>query len=255
MPLLRGAVGATAEEIWTYETRELTQTKFPFWSAIIQQSGYAPSIAAGTTANYDIQPPANETWLIWIAASIYAAAAGCWTMYSQFDGTTAVYHVSNYQAGTYGMLRVPLYAYRVLTNSLYARVSIRNASGISVSASYGYSGFKLSEPLWRPKKVSNPGMPSWKRGLTVELPTEIAALEPYAAEVWDLEKAAYVPVIMLEEDTPLATDPNTGFPIERCTVYVTTEDLVRMLPDIKANPIETGYEKYLAKWKEEGIEI
>jgi len=252
----------------------------PFWSAIITQVQGSVSVAAGSIVNVDIQPPAGETWLVTFGFVQWGGVSGTWVKYMDYDGVTERGHSASYTFGSYGYALPHIEIERVLTNSLYARLSTKNAAPTVQPFWYGYSGFKLAKPLYSPKRVNDPNEESWKRELTIALPTEIAALEPYAVEVWDVEKQAYVPVIMLEEDTPLARDPLTNFPVERLTDYITVEELLNILrqrddpsirPDVKlvAPPKfrgrgmreltkeefeeVTGHKKYFDEWRDKGL--
>jgi len=232
--------------------------KIPFWSAIITQTWGEVSIPAGANVTVNIQPPVGEIWLVEIGVYLYPRPdyiRSCY--YKDYDGITERTHANLVRAdATYDSHGFTAALERVLTNSLYARIFYYSAN--ATTANYGYSGFKLSRPLWSPVRVHNPEEQEprkWKRELTSPLPDEISALTPYAVELWDHETQSYVPSIMLEEDTVLARDPTTNFPVERLTVAITVEDFIKMLTNIKQNPEKTGFKKYLRKWEEEGIEI
>jgi len=253
----------------------------PFWSAIITQVQGSVSIAAGASAYIDIQPPVGETWWIHITSASDTKYISDHEYYD-YDGTTrrlqfcmCIY--TDYEDRRGVSLR------RVLTNSLYGSLRWYNEHpSFTYTAFYGYSGFKLSQPLWRPRRLHNPEPKPWKRKLTVSLPSEISALTPYGAEIWDYERGNYIPVIILEEDTVLARDPATNFPVETLTTIITAENLVRILnqmddptlrPDLTLEiPLKyrgrklreltreefeevTGHKKYLEHWRREGISI
>lgn len=269
-----------------YPARVDLPSKFPFWSAIILQSQGSVSVAAGSTVVVDIQPPVGETWLIDIVASTRTDAGyRASVQYLDFDGTTARLHVENHvKPGRGEEFATPISVQRVLTNTLYGRLSFyRDTSG---RGNYGYSGFKLSKPHWTPSSLNNTDPKPWKRKrkrkLKRRLPKRVAALKKYGFEVYVFEIDDYVPAIMVEENVPLAIDPNTGFPVERKTVYVLVDDLIRIL-DWRDNPrlrpdqvIEDhpkyrgrnlrdlskdefedymGWKTYFEKWRNEGINI
>ena len=221
-------------------------SKTKFWSAIITQTQGSVSVAASATATVDIQPSSGETWLVWIDLGAIYTGGRC--SYYDFDGASSRQHLyDNGDGGDYGHLGV----LKILTDSLYARLSFTNNDAVEHTAVYGYSGFKLSEPKWQPLRLE--ADPVWKRELTVELPDQIKALERYACEIWD--GIRYRPAIILESDRPLAVDPKTKNPVERLTSYVYIDDFVKNLDIIKADPIKTGYKRYIDRWREEGIEI
>jgi len=235
-------------------------SKFPFWSAIITQTYGNVPVGVSSSVTVDIQPPAGETWLIWLDSWINANAAGSKVVYVQYDGshTYVVTYVET--GGTYGD-RIPHYGVlKVLTNSLYAQLSFTNTSAAGVSGCYGYSGFKLSQPLWAPKPLKSLAQP-FKKPTAQSLPSPLAPLQKYAAEILGLDPAKpneYALGIILEEDTPLAVDEKTGFPVERLTAVVKADVLADFIAKFKAktaDPVATGYRKYLDKWKAEGIDF
>jgi hypothetical protein len=254
-----GGGGATPADFWGYPTRTLTQSKFPFWSAIITQQAGSVTVPAGATVYVTIQPPAGETWLIDLLYSV--DGANMFYIYSDFNGATARDH--GYVSATIYTGATYLELTRILTNSLYARLGFMNTGTVSRTGVYGYSGFKLSKPLYSlARDISNPDPPRpWKKPATLPLPPIIAGLHPYAREFLEIDINRlnyYVLGILLEEDTPLAHDPDTGFPVERLTVVVPADTLADMIGKFKTgelDPVKTGYKKYLDKWKQEGIKL
>jgi hypothetical protein len=251
----------SAEEVWSYAARTLTQAKFPFWSAIITQNAGSVSVPAYATVYVDIQPPTGEVWLLHVSASEYTANSSYekGVGYGDFDGTTLRLHERHYSVSTTG---VRLGGLKILSNSLYARLSFYSyyAAGTGY---YGYSGFKLSQPIWTPKRVGEFTLDPkpWKKPTTLSLPDPIKPLQKYAFEMLELDPSKpdeYVLGVVLEEDTVLAVDPDTGFPVERLTAVVKADDLVNIISGIKAgtlNPVATGYKKHLEKWAREGIKL
>ena len=61
--------------------------------------------------------------------------------------------------------------------------------------------------------------------------------------------------VILEEDVPLAQDPDTGHVVERYSVYVALEDLVERIDQFLADPEGTGWKKYLDEWAKEGVSL
>jgi len=249
-------------DIWTYPTRELTQSKFPFWSAIITQTQGSVYIAASSSAAIVIQPPAGEIWCVNIAQRLASSASGSQARYNDYDGTTAREHAAHYNYDSYVSIDVHLTGItRILTNSLYAQLYFTNAEAASKTAVYGYSGFKLSQPLWAPKRLNDPNPMPWKKPTSLTLPLAIAPLQKYAFDILGIDPSKpneYGLGVILEEDTPLAIDPVTNFPVERLTAVVKADVLADFIGKFKAktaDPIQTGYRKYLDKWKLEGIDF
>jgi hypothetical protein len=249
------------DDIWAYANRTLTQEKFPFWSAIINQTAGSVSSPANSTVSIVIQPPSGEVWLVWIDVWLNLPASASAVTYNDYDGTTAHMHTRCAIGGTYGLYNPKLGLLKVLTNSLYARIDVLNpTTGTSTGAYYGYSGFKLSQPLWSPKRGDRPVSP-WKKPTGLPLPSAISALDKYKAEILGLDPSKpneYGLAVILEEDTPLALDPTSGFPVERFTAVVKADVLADLIAKFKAgtlSPDVTGYRKYLDKWKAEGIDL
>jgi len=236
--------------------------KVPFWSAIILQNQGTVSVAANSTGYVTIQPPPGETWWVEIALDNPCTSAGSWADYRDYDGSIDRGHVVCYTQGSYGWVRPFVIISRILTNSLYGYASFRNTCTNTMLMCYSYSGFKLSQPIWTPKRIGgSERMLPFKREATRPLPSALSGLEKYACEVRGLDPTKpdeYVLAIVLEEDTVLASDPATGFPIERFSAYVAAETLADLITKFKRrefDPIKAGFEKYLIKWRKEGLEV
>jgi hypothetical protein len=253
----------TAADVWGYSTRTLTQAKFPFWSAIITQTQETASVAGGATVNVDIQPPSGETWYVSIdfGLTLESSAYAKRIIYQDYDGTTVREHRRRYfyATGTTApaITTADSMVVKILTNTLYARLTAYSA--YATTFEYGYSGFKLSKPLWSPERFSDPK--PWKRTKTKSLPKAIEALDKYAFDILGINPNLpddYDLAIILEEDTPLAFDPVTKFPVERFTAVVQADVLADFIAKFKAgtaDPVATGYRKYLDRWKKEGIDF
>jgi hypothetical protein len=235
--------------------------KVPFWSAIITQTHGSVSVPANATVYVDVQPPSNETWLVdflfgmdW--GGTYTHYVGYW----DYNGAVRSMHArsrTHYISGAGLPALVPICVNRILTNSLYG--SLEFYCGTATTGYYGYSGFKLSKPLWAPKPVDDPEV--WKKAKTTSLPSALSVLDKYAWDIYGLDPSKpndYALGVILEEDTPLAVDPATNFPVERYTAVVKADVLADLIAKFKAktaNPVATGYVKYLNKWKLEGIDL
>jgi len=241
---------AGSSDIWNYPNRTLTQAKFPFWSAIIVQTGGSLSVSASSIAVLDIQPASGETWLIFLDGLLDYVLGGLEVQYASYDGTTEIIQTARRTGGSYGYLKAEINVIRVITNTLWARLKFMNSSSGALTGRYGYAGFKLSEPKFIPKRAYDP--PVWKRRPQI-LPAELQNIKDYVWEIYNHNVEDYRTAIVFEENTPLAYDPNTGFPIERYTVYAFYDDLKKILSLIASDPKKTGYNKYIDILKKAGL--
>jgi hypothetical protein len=255
------SVSAVAGDVWNYASRTLSQTKFPFWSAIITQTQGSVTVPASGVATVTVQPSAGATWLIWVDWYVADSSDDALIVYYDYDGTTERAHTLCRLFGTYGLKYPHLHMAKILTDSLYAHLKFYNRSAAAVGGYYGYSGFKLSQPLWSPKRTSDRDLKPWKKPASQTLPSSIASLQKYAFDILGVDPAKpddYALGIILEEDSPLAVDPTLNFPVERLTVVVKADVLVALIAKFKAgtaDPAATGYRKYLDKWKLEGVDF
>jgi len=186
---------------------------------------------------------------------------GSAVLYYDFDGSTGRLHTGFYTGGDYGDRDPHVHVLKVLTNSLYAHIHYSNAATAASDGFYGYSGFKLSKPHWSPIRETNLDSKPWKKPTDLPLPAEIEALDHLKAEILGLDPLRpneYTLGVILEENTPLAKDPNTGFAVERLTVVVEANTLANLIKRFKSgtlDPVKAGYKKYLNKWKAEGIKL
>lgn len=238
--------------------------KFPFWSAIITQTQNAVSVAAGASGSVVIQPPSGETWLVWIDEYFDSTTSGNEIEYQFYSGSAISTHNESWTLGSYGIAAPTLGVLKILTNSSFGRLYAYNKASAAVYFYYGYSGFKLSKPLWNPTPTSNAlsaDLKPWKRPATSPLPSAISALSDFAFDILGADPSRhndYATAIILEEDTPLAIDSNTNFPVERYTAVVKADVLANLIAQFKAgtaDPVATGYKKYLDKWAQMGIKL
>lgn len=244
--------GASAREVWEYETRTLTQQKYGFWSEIITLQRFSMTVPAGATGVAEIQPSSGEVW--WVFPSGACDASGCTVEISSYDGNTSMIIMT---ASTYNF-QVSV----VITNSLWARISFRNTTTSARTAFIHYSGFKLSRPLWSAEVVTSSvsRSPDVLRTDT-PLPKPIAPLQKYARLVLGLDldnPNRYVLAVALDEDLPLQRDSKTGFPVVRRSAYIRADVLAKYVEDIRSGTVsarELGLEEYLERWAAEGIRL
>jgi len=240
--------------------------KFPFWSAILTQSANTVSISGLSTYTVTIQPPSGESWLVWINAFADDTMAGTYVAYYAYNGTSATLQYASYAGENASGNTAPGYStprigmLELLTSSLYGQVAIHNQETSSITGGYGYSGFQLSQPLWTPKRLTDPGKP-FIVPTDATLPDPIQPLAKYEALILGLDPTKpndYVLGIILERDTPLAVDPATGQVVERGSAFVSADALANLITQFKSGQLDyvkAGYEKYLLKWKAEGIDF
>jgi len=236
--------------------------KFPFWSAILTQSANSVTLSAGATYTVAIQPTSGESWLVWINAFLNVNIPGSYVAYYTYNGSTATLQYEDVTVGLgsgYGVM--PYIAMlELLTSSLYGQISFYNANDSPSSGGYGYSGFQLSQPLWAPKRLADPPKP-FIAPTDAPLPDPIQPLAKYEALILGLDPSKpndYALGIILERDTPLAVDPATGQVVERGSQFVRADVLANLITQFKSGQLDyvkAGYEKYLLKWKAEGIDF
>ncbi len=237
-----------------------------FYSEVITQTEGSVSVAATSSADVYIQPPAGETW--WVFIDVKFGQPSNYVQYNDYDGATARLHSEfvNYQEYYTRMLGSES---KILTNSLYGDIHAYNSQSSAVTLYYGYSGFKLGTKKWSPIRTADP-KPYIIKPSKYNIPSELSSLSKYIEDRYLFNENTYAfeytQVLVLEKNTVLATDPTTGFPVERLDIHIKTKDLLKpfiigtlkyttFLDYIKAKPVETGFKKYLDKWKAEGITV
>jgi len=235
------------DDIWSYSNRTLTQSKFPFWSSIINQTASSRSIGAGSSTTIEIQPPSGETWFVYVIGflGIDDANSMVEVLYKNSSGNIP-------RARSKGPFPyVPVLT--IMTNDKWLGIWYYNASSYDTSLYYSYSGFRLSTEFYEIKRTEpEPVVQVIREYRGYEVPLEVKPLEKYLVEVYDFDKRDYVPAILLEKDVVLARSRD-GFPIERLTSWITVENFIRLLDLILREPVRTGFDKYLKKWRSEGI--
>ena len=238
--------------------------KYPFWSAIMLLNSGSISVPANAVTYVDIQPAPNETWFAFIQAFLGNLPTNVtnqpvYIYINKYDGTTLSQIGGDYgqMSPSYGFYRLPsININAIVSNSLWIRLSFyQTAAGISGTGYYGYSGFKLSKPLWKTTPAVDPKPFKQKAS---QLPDVLTPLSDLAVDIYDPSINDYKTSIILEENTPIALDPNTQFPVERLSVYVSVNDLVDIINGIKKrtfDPVKSGWKKYLDKWDSLGIKV
>jgi len=235
-------IGTNPAAIWSYPSRTLTMTKFPFWSAIILPQESSVSLPAGTSNTIDIQPSSGETW--WIFVNTYANNAAIVIELHDYDGTTARLHTAHSGTG----INPHIESSFIISSSRWLRIIIRNTTTSSYTGYYGYSGFKLSQPQWTPKRLNS--APLFKRATRFSIPDAVKAIADRIVDTYDFSINDYRQTIILEEDTPLTIDEKTGFPVERYSAYIYVDEFISNILtqyiNGQLNLVKSGWKKYEA---------
>jgi len=209
--------GATPKEIWEYSERTLTQTKFPFWSAVIPSEPKSYGVNEGASGYLTIQPPSGETWLIWLYVYFLNSYAGSYIeiyVKSSIDTNRIAgqkietkYSGNDYGGDVCGRM------VGVFNNTFYPVIRYVNADpDYSHTLYYIYGGFKLGTKLAKIRSLSTireePQVGEFR--ILKRISENI-----YLAEI-DGEKAE---IELLRNNEVLAIDEDTGQPVERVTEF------------------------------------
>jgi len=235
--------------------------------AVIGPTVGSVSVGAGASADLDVQPPAGETWEISLGGQCtgYAGNRG---RIGYYDGVTHYVGMTHWDENIGG---VSMY-FALIDNSVYARLNVINRGTATFDFTYGYSGYKVKSSSIRRAKLTPTReliekmseVRRLKNGGSAVLPDWCKPLEPYAYIDQDGDIAIY-----LEKDVPLRVD-DKGNVIERLTISVKLKSFETLfaeeIADSTKRPLMTyireksvrdnmGWEKYVDKWRDEGIEF
>jgi len=222
--------------------------KFPFWSAIITQSPNSAVVPISSGIYVDIQPPPGETWLIFLQAGLND---GFDLGYFACDGVARYRGVYYRSGGTYGYILTDFVVQAILTNNMYASIYAYNYSSAGTRTIYYiYSGFKLSKPLWIPKRINDSTPPFKRKPTQFSIHGAVRAIADRIVDIYDHSIGDYRQAIVLEEDVPLVVDPVTNFPVERYSAYIYVDEFVIniLTPYINGqlDLVKSGWKKYEA---------
>jgi len=243
---------------------EKFKQKIIAYELVAHQAG-AITLAAGASTTVDITPATGEVWQLHVGGVVGDAASSVFEL-RDYDGVTTRIvtreRATNPKVFHYSM---------IITDSLWCNIYGYNGDTTSRILHYGYSALKLksssiSIPKLKPSSyllnelsrmnVSNPHS-------SVALPDYLKALEGYAF-LDEHDKVS----ILLEEDIVLRRDER-GNTVERADkIWCTLEDFERLFGDLIADETKRplmgyirtrsveygmGWEKYIDKWRTEGI--
>jgi len=226
------------------------------------------SLGAGLEDVIIVQPPAGETWRVSPILFLGTELGRCFA--DIFDGTTQYGVAYDEHETTYRNVCVPP---TVIDNTYYCRLIFTNTDTVAHDYAYTYTGFKIKsssityakfKPTKRLVEDLKETMQRNNPHSRVTLPDYVKALEKYAFADWEGDIAVYV-----EKDVALRLDEK-GNVIERRSRYFKLKEFERLFGDliadttkrplmdyIRARSVERkmGWEKYIGKWKAEGIEF
>ena len=251
--------GIVIKEIWEYDTRTLTQTKFPFWSEVIELYGNLETIPASSTLDIDIQPSSGETWELKAYGTIPNDSVGNFLGFLQTDGTAERYIKVFGTSGDYNPDRVVNDIDVIITNSSYLRMRARNNTSSDLQLQYGYSGFKLGTKIAEFEDVSKIKGKLFERRTKFKIKSEFEGLKDMIFDVYDEMINDYKQVIYFYKDKPIRRDRRTGHVVERASSYIETDIFLKNLEKIRNGELDlkrTGYREWLEKIKKErGIDL
>jgi len=235
--------------------------------ALVSASGEV-SVPAGAENVIDVKPPTGEVWEVSAGNEIDYPGGNGASMY--FDGTyvRGSYHRKVGEAfGASGFIGF-------ITDSLYLRLYIRNPDTVAHPQRYGYVGYKVKASSiphislfvtkYPRSELARYSRQSPNPHGSVTLPDYLKPLERYAFIDWEGEVAIY-----LEKDMSLRKD-EVGNVIELMNTWVKIKEIEHLFRDLiddtTKRPLMTyirersvakkmGWEKYIDKWREEGIEF
>jgi len=225
------------------------------------------SVAAGAISIIYVQPPVGETWEIFAGGAMdFLSGNGTLRTYDGVTSRSMIVKWGDDFGGVQGAF--------LITNSIYLEIYHSNPDTVAHSQFYSYAAFKVkSSPIPEAKLIPT------ERPLEEIASAKLTPTNPHSAPTlpdWckPLEKYAFVDpdgdiAISLEKDVPLRKDEK-GNVIERLTVYCKLKDFERLfaeeITDTAKRPLmmyirsrsvanKMGWEKYIDKWREEGIKF
>jgi len=251
--------GMDVKSVWNYSDRTLTQSQFPFWSAVSVLNSTYQSVSAGSVGQVTIRPPSGETWYIIIDTFIDVTVDGSWIEYLRATSLFKDFTIS----GAYNPKKPTCRGSYIIDYSNYLVCKAKNNDSSNAhNMFYGYSVFKLGTKKMNletvEKNIVN-GMKSVERKTKYKIPSVLDDLSNDIFDVYDHDTDDYEQVIYIYKDKPVRRDKNTGHIVESVSQYVEIDKLLEILEKIKTGELEverTGYKNWLEQIKKErGIDL
>ena len=207
-------------DVWKYATRTLTQSQFPFWTEVITQQYHSHSVSGDSSYTVSIQPPTDETWLLFIDFFLNGSNEDSYVQYRQYDGTNTYAHNQHYTMGHYGDVKPHLNVIKILTHSLYAQLYYKNTTSSNRTANYGYAGFKLGTKKAEFENLEEIEIRPYERDTKYKIRSEFDGLEDLIKDVYDNTVDDYKQVLYFYKDKTIRKDKKTGHIIEKVSSYI-----------------------------------
>jgi len=243
------------KSVWEYANRTLTQSRIPFWREVIVRIHNNFSISGGTSVTKSINIPSGETWDIGIITTYTGGESGSY-IYTYLNGTdTSNMVYKDKTGGTYGKVYAGSYSRMILSDGDILYIKYYNPSGSSHNGSYLLSGYKLGTRIAKFKRVNEhilkPISIIGKKKVTEDdLPTGLKDLVEFAR--YDSDGDICIRLI----DNIVTLEDEKRNVIERTSVDVKINDLVKNLEYFKNNPETSGWKDLFSYFNETyGIDL
>jgi len=233
------------EDVWSYPTRTLSQTKFPFWSDLIVATGGTVNVPASSGTYVDLQPPSGETWWVPYQMGIENLVSGSYVR-TEYLGTLSVTYGNYKEATGYENYWPFIYGMAVIGNGPYIRFAWENASDGVVTGDYVYSAFKLS-----PHTILEPleEMPRRETEIPYEgpIPDDLKGADVEFCR--RLKRGEWETCVVLER-TPIKVLPDTKEVVETRTTLTPLDFLLANLENIARDDEDRmGFKRFRKKLK------
>ena len=235
--------------IWQKVKQLAALTHYPFWTSVITGQKEPIDVASGSTADVQIIPGTNETWLIYLSLVIdNTGSSGKATSVSYCDGS-ATYLIDKCLIvdNTNGLIKAHQFNTLIITDTLYTKLHFSNNDSSAATGYYGYSGFKLGT-----KKAN---IQRGKAGLKQlnNKPSKRPLNGKLVPSPFDkLRDQCYIDpndrLCCTMGKGNIAIDSDTNHIIESAEYNIDVNDVIPKLTGFRTNPVKTGWQKWLDKY-------